>query len=218
MPYKRFHSCRAREPKLFKDDSFRTLRTKTKGLSIIVATLKKTGKTIIQSYRYNKEDWDKKRAQKHCNNKKGRFEASSQWNNVEADHSFFHSIFSRIKKGEWGGWTLESLVKEHTRVSKKIKHTFRRSSELDCLSYLHNDISEKLPVDIFLLDEIILKKGFAQIATDSENILISLNKRNKKIEDLIIKQFPEKTRERIKFDLIKDENLELFDLILKPKR
>jgi hypothetical protein len=218
MPYPNYHSCRVREPNLFKKDSFRTLHTKTKGLSIIVATLKKTGKTIVQSYRYNKKEWDKDRAQKHCNNKKGRFEASSQWCNFNADHAFFHSIFPKVKKEEWGGWTLESLVKAHTKISKKIEHTFNRSSELDCLSKLSNEISETLPVDIFLLDEIVLKRGFIQIEPDSENILIGLNKRNKKLEELIIKQFSEKIQEKIKFGLNEDQGFELFDLVLKPRR
>ena len=76
MPYPHFHSCRIKDPSLFKKDSFRTLHTKTKGLTIITAELKSSGKSALQAYRYDKKLWDTSRAQKHCSARGGSFEAS----------------------------------------------------------------------------------------------------------------------------------------------
>lgn len=78
MPYPRFHACRLKSPTLFRPDSFRTLYTKTKGLSYIVAILKSTGKQVIQSYRYAKANWTATRARKHCINHGGTFEPARE--------------------------------------------------------------------------------------------------------------------------------------------
>jgi hypothetical protein len=134
MPLPNFHSCRVREPGLFKKDSFRTLQTKTKGLSLIVATLKKTEKTVVQAYRYLAKDWGADKSRKHCESRNGRFEAASR---NAADHAFFHSIFSIVKKkGEFLGWSLDELVKEHSKTEMK----FDPSSELDCLSKIEESL------------------------------------------------------------------------------
>lgn len=74
MPYPNFHSCRIKEPDLFQSDSFRTLHTKTKGLTFISGKLKSTGKSEVQSFRYDKKEWDKDRAATHCDSQNGNFE------------------------------------------------------------------------------------------------------------------------------------------------
>lgn len=75
MPLINFHSCRVKEPSLFKKDSFRTLHTKTKGLTFISGKLKSTGASVVQSWRYDKKVWTSTRAKNHCGKKGGRFEA-----------------------------------------------------------------------------------------------------------------------------------------------
>ncbi len=76
MPFPNFHTCRVKEPSLFKPDSFRTLHTKTKGLTLISAILKETGKSAVQSFRYDKKIWDRDRAASHCSSHKGKFEGA----------------------------------------------------------------------------------------------------------------------------------------------
>lgn len=76
MPFPNFHACRVIEPSLFKAGSFRTLQTKTKGLTFISGRLKSTGKSAVQSYRYDKKVWTSSRASNHCKKRNGRFEAA----------------------------------------------------------------------------------------------------------------------------------------------
>lgn len=76
MPYPNFHSCRIKEPNLFESDSFRTLKTKTKGLRFIAGKLKSTGKSAVQSFRYDKTSWTPSRAKNHCEKRDGSFEVA----------------------------------------------------------------------------------------------------------------------------------------------
>jgi hypothetical protein len=76
MPFPNFHTCRVKDPSLFKSGSFRTLHTKTKGLTFISAILKATGKSAVQSYRYDKKVWSRNRASSHCSSHKGKFEGA----------------------------------------------------------------------------------------------------------------------------------------------
>ena len=226
MPYPNFHSCRIREPHLFEKGSFRTLSTKTKGLTFIVGTLKKTGKTAVQAYRYKKTDWDKKRARTHCEKREGRFEAASEKRNLVADHAFLHSIFSKIKKEEWGGWTLDSVIAEHIRITKELKDkTFDVSDELDCISQIDalDRTKNKMPSDIFLLDEEIVLENFISVIPREEHleIIISKIEEDENIEKLVLKQFSPELQKKIKFTYsvtIVDQSLPIYDLILKSKK
>ncbi len=76
MPYPNQHACRIKDPGLFKPDSFRTLHTKTKGLTLITGKLKSTDKSEVQAYRYDKKIWNRSRAALHCSSRKGRFDAA----------------------------------------------------------------------------------------------------------------------------------------------
>lgn len=76
MPYPNFHSCRIHEPNLFESGSFRTLHTKTKGLTFISGKLKSTGKSEVQAFRYDKKVWNRGRAASHCSSRNGKFEAA----------------------------------------------------------------------------------------------------------------------------------------------
>ena len=76
MPYPNFHSCRVKDPGLFESGSFRTLHTKTKGLTLISAKLKSSGKSEVQAYRYDKKIWNRGRAASHCSSHSGSFEAA----------------------------------------------------------------------------------------------------------------------------------------------
>ncbi len=78
MPYPNQHSCRLINPSAIEPDSFRTLKTKTKGLKIIVGKKKSDGKTEVQSYHYDKTIWDEKRAQNHCSKHSGKFEPAKK--------------------------------------------------------------------------------------------------------------------------------------------
>ena len=77
MPYPNQHSCRIKSPGLFKKDSFRTLHTKTKGLTLITGVLKTTNASAVQAYRYAKTNWTAERAKNHCASHKGSFEGAS---------------------------------------------------------------------------------------------------------------------------------------------
>ncbi|MCK9578792.1 hypothetical protein M0R01_04915, partial [bacterium] len=119
------HSCRVREPKLFIASSFRTLKTKTKGLTIIVGTLKATGKSALEAYRYEKEAWTPERARKHCNTRGGRFEGASTQKSCETygDHTFMHYLWNKVKNGEeWGGWKKEEVIKEHAAITDILRN------------------------------------------------------------------------------------------------
>ena len=76
MPFPNFHACRLKNPNLFESGSFRTLHTKTKGLTFISGKLKSTGKSAVQSFRYDKKVWTATRASNHCKRKGGNFEAA----------------------------------------------------------------------------------------------------------------------------------------------
>ena len=76
MPFPNFHACRVKNPNLFQSGSFRTLHTKTKGLTFITGKLKSTGKSTVQSFRYDKKVWTSTRAGNHCKKKGGSFEAA----------------------------------------------------------------------------------------------------------------------------------------------
>lgn len=76
MPYPNQHACRIKEPSLFQSDTFRTLHTKTKGLTLISAKLKSSGKSEVQAYRYDKKIWNRSRAASHCSSHHGSFEAA----------------------------------------------------------------------------------------------------------------------------------------------
>jgi len=140
MPMPNQHSCRIREPKLFISSSFKTLKTKTKGLTIIVGTLKSTNKSALEAYRYEKDAWTAERARKHCNQRGGRFEGASTQKSCESygDHIFMHHIWSKVKKNnEWGGWKKEEVIKEHAAITDALRnkgYAMHKRSELDSLS------------------------------------------------------------------------------------
>lgn len=78
MPFPNFHACRIKSPSLFDKESFRTLQTKTKGLTFISAKLKDGGKSTVQSFRYNKKFWTSARATTHCAKRNGSFESATK--------------------------------------------------------------------------------------------------------------------------------------------
>lgn len=113
MPFKNQHACRLIDPSLIKEDSFRTHQTSIKGLTFISGKLKSTGKSVVQTFRYDKKVWNEERARKHCTTKKGKFEAAvkstksnqlyeihrklhSQWNNEEVDKELLIKLHSQI--------------------------------------------------------------------------------------------------------------------------
>ncbi len=113
MPFKNFHACRVKDPSLFQPGSFRTLHTKTKGLTFISGKLKKTGKSEVQAFRYDKKLWSEDRAKNHCNTRSGNFEPAEKvvksnhlyemhrkihqmWNNDEANKEFLTKIHFSI--------------------------------------------------------------------------------------------------------------------------
>ena len=140
MPFPNFHACRVREPSLYKKNSFKTLQTKTKGLTIIVGVLKSTNKSALQSYRYDKKLWNNDKANKHCSARGGRFEGatSKKLCSVIGDHSFLHLIWKNVKKEkEWNGWSEIELIKEHARVVDELRregHAMHSKTILDRLS------------------------------------------------------------------------------------
>jgi hypothetical protein len=154
MPFPNQHSCRIREPNLFDKTSFKTLRTKTKGLSIIVGNLKETGKSAVEAYRYNKKEWKADRASKHCNKRGGRFEVASSKKSLQAnaDHSFMHYLFNKLKKGEETGWSKDEIIKEHARLTDELRKSglaMHTKSTIDDLSKEYEETVKALtPNDI----------------------------------------------------------------------
>jgi len=162
MPYKNFHSCRLQEPSLFKSDSFRTLHTKTKGLSFITAILKKSGKSVVQSFRYNKKYWKKDRATSHCSSHKGKFEAAAikakmmlfkkqgvdfdirneKVNELVNDALCLKEIWKVMKlKNIIGDWTKEEVSEYYKKVIEVLKKKKYPIIKKDLTS---SDISELL--------------------------------------------------------------------------
>ena len=142
MPYPNFHSCRIKNPKLFKPSSFRTLHTKTKGLTFISGNLKSTGKSAVQSFRYDKKIWNKSRASSHCSARNGKFEAAvkkMQIFNFKKEAVDFDIRNNRIKdlvrdaiclkeiwhflqtSEEFKGWKKEDVLEYHEKVIKVLK-------------------------------------------------------------------------------------------------
>jgi len=140
MPLPNFHGCRMREPNLFNKTSFKTLKTKTKGLSIIVGTLKATGKSALEAYRYAKTDWERERASKHCNARGGRFEGATlkKASETYGDHMFMHYLWSKVKNGtDYGGWSKEEVIKEHAAMTDILRgkgYAMHQKSYIDKLS------------------------------------------------------------------------------------
>lgn len=155
MPYPNFHSCRIREPNTYKKNSFRTLRTKTKGLTIIVGVLKTTNKSALQAYRYDKKIWNNDKASKHCSTRSGQFvgATSKKSCNVIGDHAFLHLIWKKVKKEkEFEGWTEVELIKEHAKIVDELRnkgHAMHRKTILDKLSSEYEETIQMLtPSDI----------------------------------------------------------------------
>lgn len=266
MPLPNFHSCRVREPGLYKKNDFKTLQTKTKGLTIIVGVLKSTNKSALQSYRYDKKVWNNDRASKHCGGRGGKFEGATTKKlcGVIGDHSFLHLIWSKVKKDkEWGGWSQIELIKEHARLVDDLRrkgHAMHPKTVLDSLSREYEETVQmltpsdipgllqsggntifqqpkkkkdvKLEDSIFLgnlksLDDITrLSDVVCLLQSTSEEkhsieILIRMNERNIRLENKIIKQFPENVRDTIEFTYDvsgpSESYVPLFDLVLRPK-
>jgi hypothetical protein len=139
MPFKNIHSCRIREPNLFEKDSFKTYRSQKEGLAYVSAILKKTGKRVLQSFRYQTDTWDEETAKKHCKIREGEFHPAAK-RHLKADHDFLHAIFAKTKKGKWEGWTMTEVIKEHVKITNQMKRKkFNPDSELDCVSLLQDD-------------------------------------------------------------------------------
>ena len=103
MSYPRFHACRIKSPNLFKKDSFRTLQTKTKGLTLITGVLTADNTSAVQSYRYAKTNWSTDRAKTHCASHKGSFEGASTKKQLaleenDKDYLIYSEISSEIVK------------------------------------------------------------------------------------------------------------------------
>ncbi len=146
MPYPNQHSCRLKNPSLFQPDSFRTLHTKTKGLTFISGKLKDTGKSEVQSFRYDKKIWNRDRAATHCDSKNGSFEPAKKtekskhlyemhrkvhqmWNDDEIDKGLLIKIHSSIiqeyAKEEMMHWKIDDLDKNvNERWNKTLSKSF----------------------------------------------------------------------------------------------
>lgn len=152
MPYPNEHACRIRDPKLFVPKTYGRYNTGTKGLEVIVAKLKSTGKTAIQSYRYKKIDWAKERARKHCNARGGSFEGASAKKNLSliADHTFLHLAWSKSKKtGEWKDWTRDEILKAHASIVAYLNESGIKTDRKTTLDVESEEYTKQLtPSDI----------------------------------------------------------------------
>lgn len=187
MPFPNQHSCRIREPNLFDKTSFKTLHTKTKGLSIIVGNLKETGKSAVEAYRYNKKEWKADRASKHCSQRGGRFEAASVKKSLQskADHHFMHFLFNKSKRGEDTAWTKDEIIKEHARLTDELRRNglaMHIKNTLDSLSKEHEETIKALtPNDIPELmkpganDAMMGRKKKKKVKLDDVETFVSLN-------------------------------------------
>ncbi len=229
MPYPNFHSCRIREPNLFKKGSFKTLKTKTKGLTIIVGLLKSTDKSALQAYRYAKKDWDADRARKHCGKRGGSFEAASASRSLAffSDHSFLHLIWSKVQKENWQGWSKEDVLSEHAKVtdilrkngyamtpksdldleSKKKEDTVRALSSASFSEIFHNEEKledQKMFTDISLIDEVEKTPNFVSLLQLDDSSLfkihVLLSDRDEKLEKQILDQLPNDVKDKIQFE------------------
>lgn len=77
-PFENEHSCRLRNPKDFKDGSFRRTTRNHDGKEYGVIMGKLKGKTSMteQAYRYKKDVWSASSAKSHCKDHDGSFEAA----------------------------------------------------------------------------------------------------------------------------------------------
>lgn len=156
MPYPSEHSCRIKDPSLFKKDSFRRIHL-AKGLDAIIGRLRGKTTTTTQSLRYKKAVWDAERARKHCNAKGGRFEAASKSLDMSpaADHMLLHHLWKKLEKSEKEslyGWTKEKIVKEHAKIIDVLRNEGKKmvkKSKLDELSWEKEKTTKMLtPSDI----------------------------------------------------------------------
>ena len=152
MPYPNEHACRIRDPKLFKPKTYGRYNTGTKGLEVITAKLKSTGKTALQAYRYKKKYWSKERARKHCNTRGGSFEGASTKKNaiLIADHTFLHLAWNKSKKaGEWRGWTRDEIVAAHAALVSCLEESGIKTDRGTTLDVESAKLSKQLtPSDI----------------------------------------------------------------------
>jgi len=80
-PFPNEHSCRLKDPKDFKPESFRRTTRKHNGkeYSVIMGRLKGETTMTEQAYRYNKKIWTASEAKSHCKDHKGTFEAAKKY-------------------------------------------------------------------------------------------------------------------------------------------
>lgn len=81
-PYPNEHACRLNDPDKY--DKFRRGEREHEGkkYSIIYGRIKESEKWEQQSFRYSKDEWKEKEAREHCTKSNGKFEPSSQSNNI----------------------------------------------------------------------------------------------------------------------------------------
>lgn len=126
MSYIKFHSCKINDSDLFKEDSLKLLKTKKKGLMMVVGKLKETNKTEIQEFRYDKTIWDSKRAKKDSVQYKGKFEAARMRKNLSSDNCVEYPISKIIQLAELtadvvSNLNLKELYDSHKKVHNLTK-------------------------------------------------------------------------------------------------
>ena len=142
MPLPSEHSCRIKEPSLFKKDSFRRIHL-AKGLDAIIGKLIGKTTTTTQSLRYKKDVWSAERARKNCNAKGGKFEIAAKNLNraLSADHLVLHHLWKKLEKSDKEklyGWTKEKIVKEHARITDILRNEGKKmfkKTKLDEMSW-----------------------------------------------------------------------------------
>lgn len=176
MPLPNEHSCRIKEPSNFKKDTFRRIHL-AKGLDSIIGKLKGKTTTTTQSLRYKKKIWTAAKASKHCGKRGGRFEAAStnKTLDITADHAMLHYAYNKLlKKEDWYGWTKESVVKEHAKITDILRiqgKKMTKRSKLDESSWEFEKTAVELtPSDILVKledkkmnKEKIQKVGFTEL-------------------------------------------------------
>ena len=99
MPYPNEHSCRLRDPKDFKPNSFRRTERKHDGkvYSVIVGRLKGKNTMSEQAYRYARDKWDADAARSHCMSHNGTFEAAKSVHERSLPDDAMRERFGLIK-------------------------------------------------------------------------------------------------------------------------
>jgi len=140
IPYPNVHTCRLRNPSDFDNMRSRSQAHEGKQYQVVYGTLKSSGKTEDQSYRYRKTTWDEAEARSHCRSHGGTFHPAIKKKGItmaqisKEELSFINKRFAKkaLKPEEVFGFEATvanavNVTSYYTRFTRRTLEAFEQS-------------------------------------------------------------------------------------------